>query len=181
MRKTSSKRGLTSSCDLDILHGIGGIFVRERKLSEGVESSVVDGIMHISRRLLQRGARMLESQGIGVGQVPILKLLGENGTMTQRQIAEEIRVTPATICGTIKRMERAGLIRRAPAEWDGRVTCISLTEEGALRGEQAWNIFEKAHSEMLRGFSEEEERQLQDFVRRMGENLQRAMDSAEEG
>lgn len=144
------------------------------------ENSIAEEIMHVSRRLLQRGAQMMESMNIGVGQVPILKLLSDNGTMTQRQIAEEIRVTPATICGTIKRMERAGLIQRASTERDGRVTCISLTDEGRQRTEQAAKIIELSHRELLRGFSEEECRQMENFVRRMGENLTRVIGMTEE-
>lgn len=136
--------------------------------------------MHVSRRLLQRGAQMMENINIGVGQAPILKLLSDNEVMTQRQIAEEIRVTPATICGTIKRMERAGLIQRSSNEHDGRVTCISLTDEGRSRTEQATQIIELSHRELLRGFSEAECRQMQDFLQRMGENLVSAIGMAEE-
>ena len=39
-------------------------------------------------------------------------MLSDHGEMAQRRLAEEIRVTPATVCGTLKRMERAGLIER---------------------------------------------------------------------
>lgn len=146
----------------------------------GLENGIAGEIMHVYRRLLQRGAQTMESLNIGVGQAPILNLLKENGTMTQRQIAEEIRVTPATICGTIKRMERAGLIQRASNERDGRVTCISLTDEGCERARQALEVIQLSHKELLRGFSEEECRQLEKYVRRMGENLMRAIGTAEE-
>lgn len=144
------------------------------------ENGIAEEIMHVSRRLFQHGAQMMENMNIGVGQVPILKLLSDNGTMTQRQIAEEIRVTPATICGTIKRMERAGLIRRASSERDARVTCISLTDEGSERARQALQVIQLSHKELLRGFSEEECRRLEEYVRRMGENLVRAIGTAEE-
>ena len=154
--------------------------MRENNAFKEYENGIAEEIMHISRRLLQRGAQKMENMNIGVGQVPILKLLKENGTMTQRQIAEEIRVTPATICGTIKRMERAGLIQRASAENDGRVTCISLTDEGRERAERALAMIEHSYRELLRGFSDEELRQMQNFVRRMGENLVRVIGISEE-
>lgn len=154
--------------------------MREKNLFAEYENSIAEEIMHVSRRLLQRGAQMMENMNIGVGQVPILKLLSDNEVMTQRQIAEEIRVTPATICGTIKRMERAGLIQRSSNEHDGRVTCISLTEEGRRRTKQATQIIELSHRELLRGFSEAECSQMQDFVRRMSENLVNAIGMAEE-
>ena len=154
--------------------------MRESNTFKDFETIIAEEIMHISRRLIQRGGQMMENMNIGVGQVPILKLLSDHETMTQRQIAEEIRVTPATICGTIKRMERTGLIRRASTEKDGRVTCISLTDEGRERAEQAMAMIEHSHRELLYGFSEEELRQMQNFVRRMGENLVRAIGTSEE-
>lgn len=180
MRKSWALGRLTRARGLDILQIIGVIFMRERNLKPK-ENSIADEIMHVYRRLLQRSAQIMDSMNIGMGQVAILELLSRNGTMTQRQIADEIRVTPATICGTIKRMERAGLIRRASNERDGRVTCISLTEEGRQCTAQARTGAEQAHEEMLRGFTEEERRKLMDFVGRMGENLTHAVETAEEG
>lgn len=145
-----------------------------------LENIIASEIMHISRRLFQRGARTMESMNIGVGQVPILELLKTNGTMTQRQIAEEIRVTPATICGTIKRMERTGLIRRTSMESDGRVTCISLTETGETLTEQARKAIEHARRNLLDGFSEEECAQLHSFIIRISENLTHTAQSENE-
>ena len=147
---------------------------------EALKNGIASEVMHIYRRLLQRGSQATERMNIGVGQVPILGLLGEHGTMTQRQIAEEIRVTPATICGTMKRMEKAGLIRREANEKDGRVNCISLTEEGRARMTEAKAAIDQSHSEMLAGFSQDELKVLHSFVQRMGNNLMRAVEAAEE-
>ena len=83
--------------------------MRENFQGDTLENGIAFEVMHIYRRMLQRGSQAMERMNIGVGQVPILGLLSENGTMTQRQIAEKIRVTPATICGTMKRMEKAPL------------------------------------------------------------------------
>jgi len=154
--------------------------MREKFRGDTLENNIAFEVMHIYRRMLQRGSQAMERMNIGVGQVPILRLLSENGTMTQRQIAEETRVTPATICGTMKRMEKAGLIRRESNAKDGRVNCISLTEEGRERMTQAKAAIDQSHAEMLSGFSEEELRTLLGFVSRMGENLTRVADVPEE-
>ena len=154
--------------------------MRENIRSDTLENSIAFEVMHIYRRLLQRGSQAMERMNIGVGQVPILKLLSENETMTQRQIAEEIRVTPATIYGTMKRMEKAGLIHRETNEKDGRVNCISLTDDGRAKMIEAKVAIDQSHSEMLTGFNEEELCMLLNFVRRMGENLTRAVETTEE-
>ena len=144
------------------------------------ENGIAMEIMHVYRRLSQRGAQAMETLNIGVGQLPILRLLCENEIMTQRQIAEETRVTPATICGTLKRMEKSGLIRRTTAAEDGRVSCVSLTDEGMARCQQAMELIVQPYSEMLKGFSEEERLQLRDYIKRMGENLTGAADEDKE-
>ena len=77
-----------------------------------LRDEIATEIVHISRRLMQRTARAMESLNVGFGQAAILKVLSDHGEMAQRRLAEEIRVTPATVCGTLKRMERAGLIER---------------------------------------------------------------------
>jgi len=140
-----------------------------------LENSIASELMLVSRQMLQRGSQFMEKLNIGVGQVPILKLLSMNGTMTQRQLADEIRVTPATVCGTLKRMERAGLIVRSTAEEDARVSRVCLTEEGEIRCRQALEALRCSHREMLRGFSQRECRQMADFMRRMSENLSHMM------
>ena len=136
-----------------------------------LDIAIADEIMHVSRRLLQRGTRVIDDMGIGVGQVPILKLLSIHGVMTQRQIADKIRVTPATICGTLKRMERAELIDRRQAAEDGRVIHVCLTEKGRRCSETAREALRLPYSEMLSGFTVSEREHLLNYFRRMGENL----------
>ena len=137
-------------------------------------------IMHAARRLMQCMSRTMEELNVGMGQIPILQLLREKGMMTQRQLAEEIRVTPATICGTIKRMEKAGLIRRTTAKEDARVSCVSLTEEGQNCISRADAMIEEPYREMMAGFSEDECRMMRDFARRIGKNLTRSVERADE-
>lgn len=145
--------------------------MREDRLSPELEKDIASEMMHVSRKLLRRSVQAMEALNIGVGQLPILRLLWEEGTLTQRQLAEKIRVTPATICGTVKRMEKSGLICRSASKEDARVSRVSMTEEGRLRYEQAATAMGLPYGEMLAGFTERECRQLQDFIRRMGENL----------
>ena len=120
----------------------------------------------------------MEKMNIGVGQLPILKLLDERATMTQRQLAEEVRVTPATICGTLKRMEKSGLVRREGDSGDGRVTCVSLTDAGKRCCERLRTELDIPYGRLFDGFSREELQRLYDFVERMGANLAKSADAA---
>lgn len=150
--------------------------MREQNIDSEMENQIASEIIHVARKLHQRSARAIENLNIGAGQLPILKVLSDSGTLTQRQIAEEIRVTPATICGTIKRMERSGLICRTASAEDARVSQVSLTEEGRRRSRQALQAIELPYGEMIEGFTGEECRLLRDFIHRIGENLSRGQE-----
>ena len=108
-----------------------------------LRDEIATEIVHISRRLMQRTARAMESLNVSFGQAAILKVLSDHGEMAQRRLAEEIRVTPATVCGTLKRMERAGLIERSAAEGDARVSLVRLSAEGQRRFAEASSAIER--------------------------------------
>lgn len=125
----------------------------------------------VQRNRFQLCEILLERMGIGPGQVPILGELGFHGEMTQRQLAEHTHVTAATISGTLKRMERAGLVYRTDDEKDARVSIVRLTEDGKELGKQASELFAKTDVNMLEGFSDEECAVLLGFLNRMRDNV----------
>lgn len=136
-----------------------------------LRDEIATEIVHLSRRLMQRTARAMESLNVGFGQAAILKVLSDHGEMAQRRLAEEIRVTPATVCGTLKRMERAGLIERSAADGDARVSLVRLSDEGQRRFAAASSAIERTYREMMDGFSDDECQLILGVARRMGQNL----------
>ena len=89
----------------------------------------------VQRNRFQLCEILLERMGIGPGQVPILGELGFHGEMTQRQLAEHTHVTAATISGTLKRMEKAGIVYRTDDNRDARVSIVRLTDKGKVIAE----------------------------------------------
>jgi len=153
--------------------------LKNESLNREHENELFHEMVFVTRTLLQRGGRSMEELGIGMGQLPILELLQLHGTMTQRQLADEIRVTPATISGTLKRMEKAGVIHRSTDENDARVSKVSLTDEGTRRCDLARQRISQQFWEAMDGFGECECGMLRDFIRRMGENLKRSQEASE--
>ncbi len=136
-------------------------------------------IARVHRKRFQLCEMMLGKMGIGPGQVPILRELSYHGDMTQRELAEHTHVTAATISGTLKRMERANLIKRANDEKDARVSIVSLTEEGVRIADEADRLFSGANELMLENVSEEECALIYDCLVRMRENLTEAIEKIE--
>lgn len=136
--------------------------------------------VHIMRRIiwLARTHRHFmmtseDSHGLGGGQVPVLLELKRSGTLSQRALAERVRVTAATISGMLKRMERAGLIAREPDEADARVSRVRLTERGLSGCEEARRSFDDASEAMLQSVTEEECAQLLSLLNKLQKNALR--------
>lgn len=129
----------------------------------------------VYRRRFQLSELLLERMGVGPGQVPILSELQYHGSLTQRELAEHTHVTAATISGTLKRMERAGLIYRTDDTRDARVSIVRLTDEGKELVDKAWKLFHKTDMDMLQGFSDAECDMIVDCFMRMRENLDNAI------
>ena len=131
-------------------------------------------LARVSRTHFHHCAQLLESLEIGVGQIPVFFILMQAGSLTQRQLAEEIHVRPATISGTLKRMERDGMIQRTSDARDARITQVRLSPKGQEVCARAIQYFCGSSTVMLKGFSDAEIDVLYDFVGRMCANLEEA-------
>lgn len=150
--------------------------MNKQSIDNNPYSAVGRALIHTSRRRFQLCDLLLEQLDIGPGQMPVLTELSHHWKMTQRELAEHTHVTAATISGTLKRMERAGLIKRSDDAADARVSIVELTEKGQSCSEEALQLFTETDTNMLKGFSEEELQQLLGFLNRMHDNVCRTLE-----
>jgi MarR family transcriptional regulator for hemolysin len=88
--------------------------------------------------LAARGfARLSEARlkplGFGVGHLPVLVALRNGRASTQRDLARFAKIEQPPMAQMLARMERDGLIQRAPDPADGRSSRITLTEVAEAR------------------------------------------------
>jgi DNA-binding MarR family transcriptional regulator len=110
-----------------------------------------------------------------VGQPYILFMLRdhqEGMNWDQKQFAEALGVSPATVAISIKRMERAGLVTRVPDPEDLRRNRIAITEKGRRLVDDCIRAFRHVDTGMFHGFSQEEREVLAGYYRRMVQNLE---------
>lgn len=129
----------------------------------------------LSRKHLQYCENKFQSIGIPPGQVPILLELGKHGQLSQRDLAQKVCVTPATISGTLKRLERSGIIVRTGMADDARVSLVSLSQAGKTLLQEAGDVFQDADELLVAGFTEQEIQELLNFIRRMLDNVQNGL------
>lgn len=132
---------------------------------------LVRQILWLSRKHFQLNTAQLEETGIGGGQIPVLLELNRWGELNQRELAERTRVTPATMSGTLKRMEKNGLIVRMVDENDARISRVRLTEEGKAQCENAKRIFDATSRRMLEALDDESIAQLKSLLTRIQDHL----------
>lgn len=113
----------------------------------------------------------LRSLNIYRGQPDILGYLLENGECSQKELAEHLEVSPASIATSLKRMSKSGFIERTEDEKDRRINRIRLTELGKEVFLAGRKICDKVDGMMFEGFSNDEIETLTSMLARISDNL----------
>ena len=117
----------------DAVDAITGQWNRERPELETLPMAVFGRIYRLSRLMGDRTEKEYQRFGIGRGEFDVLATLrraGEPYTLSPRQLSGTLMLTTGGMTGRLDKLERAGLLRRAPDPDDRRALRVSLTERG---------------------------------------------------
>ena len=95
-----------------------------------------------------------------------------NRDVFQRDLEKEFDITRSTASKNVDLLVENGFIKREPVDYDARLKKLVLTEKARevfkiMRSDRA--VLE---DQMLKGFSEEEKKQLRVFLKRLSSNLE---------
>ncbi len=131
--------------------------------------------LHSARRTAKD--TLLTEYGLqNLGQPMLLSILRQkpDGTAdSQRELAEQLHVTPATVTVSLRSMERDGYVTKVVDSSDMRRKRIVLTDKGREVLAKLDEVYERIGVEMFNGFSKDEREQIADYFKRMIENLNR--------
>ncbi|NLC67335.1 MAG: MarR family transcriptional regulator [Clostridiaceae bacterium] len=134
-----------------------------------------DSLHFIFRQLMRlhhyRSHMLLNSLGVHPGQPAVLFMLEHNDGISQKEIAERLKLKGATVTVMLKRMEKNGLIYRKTDARDLRVSRVYLAETGRDRIKKIKEKFKSLDEECFHGFSGEEKILLRRFLTQMRDNL----------
>jgi len=139
----------------------------------GKEETLYGLFKDVIKEHFRRREKLLSDLKLYRGQAPVLLLLSERNGLTQKEIAEELKIKPSTVTLILRRMKKRGLISSVRDERDKRYTKIYLTEEGKKFICKLKRVFKQLEEECFKDFSEEEKKLLMDFFRRIRYNLRR--------
>lgn len=101
------------------------------------------------------------------GQGKILLALSDNDNLSQRDLAENLNMTPQSMAEFVCKLENRGLVSRKKSSTDKRVTIVSLTEEGRLETEKRTQAIPK----YLRALNTEELAQFNNILDKINKQM----------
>lgn len=123
-----------------------------------------------------RSYSLCKEMGLHPGQQHLLFSLYEKDGQIQRELANALKIKPATMTVMIKRTEKNGLVRRQQDKNDQRVWRVFITEKGKETCEKAKIAGEQLEGECFENFTVEEKVLLRRFLLQMKNNLSDKVD-----
>lgn len=137
--------------------------------------------MNMAHRMAMQA--VFNRNGVGeLGQPLILFVLEDcidDGVIpTQKELAEKLNISPATVTISLKSLERRGYVRKIADGEDLRCNRIEITSAGRITAERCRRAFDEIDKAMYTGFSDNEKSLLSGFYTRMMGNLLTLAESA---
>lgn len=125
-------------------------------------------LMH---KMTIRAQEMYQEFDLNKSQAGILFALHQSDSMSQKELAGRLNVTPPSITASIQKMERDGYLTRHPDARDQRVMRLSLTEKGRSCIEGVWKVAQQMEELMFRNMNREEVMLLKRLLLQISDNL----------
>lgn len=125
-------------------------------------------LMH---KIMIRAQEMYQEFDLNKSQAGILFALHQSDSMSQKELAGRLNVTPPSITASIQKMERDGYLTRHPDARDQRVMRLSLTEKGKSCIEGVRKVAKQMEELMFQNMNREEVMLLKRLLLQISDNL----------
>ena len=131
----------------------------------------IDALIHTMRLHHRVVERRIDGLGVHHSQHRMLMRLSCLGrSVSQRELADAIDVSPACVARMLKLLTSAGLVEKAGGP-DGRRNEISVSTAGKQLVEDSKAVFREIGEQMFDGLTEDELQTLGSLLERLNENL----------
>ena len=107
-----------------------------------------------------------------MAQSRVLFVLHEEKSVSQKELAKQLNVTPPSITSMIKKMENDGYITRKVDPKDQRVMRLTLTEKGESLIEYVLKTADEMDKKVFGGMSAEEKMLFRRLLMQIIDNLE---------
>ena len=91
---------------------------------------MLDRVLELVVLLNDDMTQAIEALDLTPSRTHLLWELGQRGPVTQRVLAEALKVTPRAVTGLVDALVESGLVTREPHPTDRRATLVTFTPEG---------------------------------------------------
>lgn len=102
----------------------------------------------------------------------ILMVLFHQEDVTMKMLADKIHRTKPTVTVLVNKLVALGLVKKEESEEDARVSYVRLTDKGRGFQDVFYNISLHLAARLFQGFSDNEQKQLENLLGRVLENMQ---------
>jgi DNA-binding MarR family transcriptional regulator len=149
---------------------------QERPTDAGPLVEVRQGLHRLQRLLAGRrsAASLVAAAGVDLTQqgVQVLNALRDGGPCSPADIARVAQMDAAAVSRQVRTLEADGLVERRPSPGHGRIVLVALSRRGVQVADELAEIRERHLTEVLRGWSSEEQAQLGHLLLRLVDDLQ---------
>lgn len=93
-----------------------------------------------AKELVRQYRKPLEALNLTYTQYLVMMVLWEHGSMTEGELGKKVHLDSGTLAPLLKRLDKAGYIRRVRPENNENKLFLSLTEQGEALREQAKSV-----------------------------------------
>jgi DNA-binding MarR family transcriptional regulator len=127
----------------------------------------------ISMKYRHYAYNVLGKDRLGVAQDLTIYHIAQQKGINQKDLANKLNITPASVSSIVRQMESQGLLERVQDEKDGRKFNLSLTEKGQNLVSQVIDTWTKIQEETTKGFTENEKATFFRLLKHLEKNLDR--------
>ncbi len=115
--------------------------------------------------------RLVSNLGIHHGQHHLLMRLAKQEWKSQKELADSMEISTATVAVSLKKLENSGYIKRDVIPDDNRYNQLEITEKGREVVKESCKIFDHIDETMFKDFTEEEKETLYRLMKKANKNL----------
>ncbi len=134
-------------------------------------TDIIGKFSYIGGVLQREGNRLLKPFGLNQQQFLLLFEIGKTNFVRQKDIIEHLHLEKAHVSKSVKKLEYMGLITVTISSDDRRSAWLSVTDEGTLVLEKAYEQFCKWNKNWFEQFPSEELEELKESL----ENIEKWM------
>ena len=125
----------------------------------------------VLRRRKQAQRKALQHSSLHISQPAVLIYISKHPGCSQKQIADEAHVTPASVATSLKRLEKNGMIMRREDTADTRCNRVYITAAGERELDYCRNALQSIDEMIVSEMSDTEQNNLRSVMLQMNNRL----------